>query len=231
MKNIFKFVSNNEHMPAINPAKKYVPKWYKDADPFIGGSPQINGLAAPNSTVKNCIPVLDSFTTGYIIELWTDMQISKSEDGVKIAWLAQPDPMRQRDGNVTATYPAPAGYEDKGHFVWINPWYMKLPKGYSAIITHPLNRYDLPFITATGVVDLDTGIGPDSNIPFFIKKDFEGIIPHGTPIMQVIPFKRESWKSERTDQIREEIDKNTYNSLRTHSGYYKKMLWSKKDFE
>lgn len=230
MKNIFKFISDNQFMPNIAPAKQYIPKWYKDAEPFFGGTPKINGIASPNSTVKNCIPILDSFTTGYMIELWTDVEISKTSDGVKITWLAPPDPIKQRDGQVTATYPAPYGYEDRGHFVWINPWYMKLPKGYSALITHPLNRYDLPFITATGIVDLDEGIGPDSNIPFFINKDFEGIIPNGTPIMQIIPFKREKWNSKKTDEIKNLIDKNKYNSLRTHNGYYKKNLWSKKDF-
>ena len=230
MKNIFKFVPSNEFIPNIKPAKQYVPKWYKQAESFIGGSPKIDGIAQPNSTVKNCMPILDSFNTGYIIELWTDVQVSQTQDGATITWLAHPDPIRQRDGAVTSTYPTPAGHEGSAHFVWINPWYMKLPKGYSAIITHPLNRYDLPFITATGIVDLDSGIGPDSNIPFFLNKDFEGIIPHGTPIMQIIPFKRESWKSERTNEITKEIDKNKYNSLRTHNSYYKKTLWSKKDF-
>jgi hypothetical protein len=33
------------------------------------------------------------------------------------------------------------------------------------------------------------------NIPFFIKEGFSGVIPKGTPIAQVIPFKRESWTS------------------------------------
>ena len=33
------------------------------------------------------------------------------------------------------------------------------------------------------------------HFPFLLKKNFEGLIKQGTPIIQVIPFKRESWKS------------------------------------
>jgi hypothetical protein len=33
------------------------------------------------------------------------------------------------------------------------------------------------------------------NFPFFLKENFSGVIPYGTPIVQVIPFKRENWKS------------------------------------
>ena len=33
------------------------------------------------------------------------------------------------------------------------------------------------------------------NFPFFIKEGFTGLIPYGTPIVQIIPFKRDDWKS------------------------------------
>jgi hypothetical protein len=45
-----------------------------------------------------------------------------------------------------------------------------------------------------GVVDTDTYNAP-VNFPFVLKNvNFEGLIPAGTPIAQVIPFKREEWK-------------------------------------
>ena len=33
------------------------------------------------------------------------------------------------------------------------------------------------------------------NVPFVIKNNFSGIIERGTPMFQVIPFKREKWDS------------------------------------
>ena len=61
------------------------------------------------------------------------------------------------------------------------------------MITHPLNRNDLPFITISGIVDGNFAISADGNVPFYIKNNFEGIIPQGTPIAQLIPFYRQNW--------------------------------------
>ena len=89
--------------------------------------------------------------------------------------------------------PAPAGYSNE-HFAWQQPFSLKTPKGYSVLICHPMNRFDLPFMTTSGIVDADGGMQYGS-IPFFAKDGWEGIIPAGTPIAQVIPFKRDSWKA------------------------------------
>ena len=54
----------------------------------------------------------------------------------------------------------------------------------------------MPFTIFSGVVDTDTYQVPVA-FPFVLKEpNFEGMIPAGTPIAQVIPFKRESWKME-----------------------------------
>jgi hypothetical protein len=53
---------------------------------------------------------------------------------------------------------------------------------------------DLPFTILPGVVDTDRYTAP-VNFPFLINDpNFEGLIPAGTPIAQVIPFKREPWE-------------------------------------
>ena len=46
-----------------------------------------------------------------------------------------------------------------------------------------------------GIVDTDT-YKASVNFPFVLNEPdtFEGLIPAGTPIAQVIPFKRESWE-------------------------------------
>ena len=50
------------------------------------------------------------------------------------------------------------------------------------------------FRSLPGIVDTDTYTAP-VNFPFVLNDwKFEGIIPAGTPMAQVIPFKRESWQ-------------------------------------
>jgi hypothetical protein len=106
-----------------------------------------------------------------------------------------------------------------------------LPDGYSAIVMHPLNRVDLPFITMSGIVDFDKSIhAPIGNIPFFIKKGFEGTIPAGTPMFQIIPFKREDWNSENqpySDIFWQEKMKER----KSIANIYKKKIWQKKSYE
>src|SRR5215475_8103617 len=36
-----------------------------------------------------------------------------------------------------------------------NLWTIEAPEGYAVLLTHPLNRVDLPFTTLTGIVDCD----------------------------------------------------------------------------
>ena len=63
------------------------------------------------------------------------------------------------------------------------------------------------------------------------RSGWQGIIPKDTPIVQVIPFKRESWMSDvdlsMTDEFQKQINKR--NSFL--KGYYKNFLWSSKDYK
>jgi hypothetical protein len=78
---------------------------------------------------------------------------------------------------------------------WNNPWAIKTPPGYSCLITQPFHR-DLPFTILPGIVDTDTYPVP-INFPCVLSNiEFEGLIPAGTPLAQIIPFKRDSWISE-----------------------------------
>ena len=113
-------------------------------------------------------------------------------------------------------------------FKWNSPWLIKTPKGYSTLFTHPLNHFDLPFITMSGIVDTDSYTMP-INFPFILRSDFEGIIPKGTPIAQIIPIKRDSWLSEKLEYS--EKSKFMLDDLRSKlSRAYKERFWTKKEY-
>jgi hypothetical protein len=222
-----KFASALEGIEYPKPASKYIPEWYKKAERFIGGKPTPSfddpdvGLA----TVKACVPFMDTYTSGYMIGLWEDVEVTIKNNkpiikskAIEIRPTLSLQNMSMGDGYYNI------------HIAWCNPFYIQTPDGYSVLVTHPLNHYDLPFITTSGIVDSDP-IMTNGRVPFLLKEGFEGTIPKGTPIMQVIPFKRDDWKSE-IDQslIQESKEYLKKYSLEGHD-VYKKNSWKRKTFD
>ena len=212
-------------------ASKLLPNWYKKLAPFQGGKRKFSfpQSGATNATVKKCIPFLDAFSSGYMILLEQDVYVESTPDGKNIRWQ---DTSKNLVG-VHAHFQY-EGFEVPNHFEslafkWTNPWSISLPKGYSLLFSHPLNRLELPFYTLSGIVDSDNFKGV-VNFPFFIKKDFEGIIESGTPIAQVIPIKRENWKSSVIKMTDSGAAKHDYQSAISFSEFYKKNFWVKKDY-
>jgi hypothetical protein len=211
----------------IKPSKDYIPKWYKNIKSYNKTNIEFDEHLMAKKNVKNCMPFLDSLTSGYMVELWTDVYCKKTEDGHDLIWQEGPTPADYRGKDVSGM-PSPEGHS-LHNYVWKLPYSFKLPKGYSALITHPLNRFDLPFTTSSGIVDMDFGMG-GGNIPFFIKNDFNGIIEKGTPIFQIIPIKRKSWIAERKNNLVNETAKLLTVTRRSFYGWYKNNIWIKKEY-
>lgn len=215
------------------PSIKFLPDWYKDIPPLINDAKKLSflpGSGSPNVTIKKCIPFLDAMTIGYMAVLEDDILVEKLNGFPYISWRANQEVLitdhavEQYNG-----IPIPEGYSS-AVFKWNNNWTIELPAGYSAFFTHPNNRLDLPFYTLSGVVDCDQYNVP-VQFPFIIKDSFNGIIKSGTPICQIIPFKRESWKSVRDKHNQEKGYLNQRIFNRTFISSYKKNYWSKKSFE
>ena len=179
-----------------------------------------------------CMPFTDTFVTGYIQETWTDIWIEHNENGTFFYHPAGPKIMSERPLEASSLSPYISGFLPQ-HFTWHPPWMPELPKGYSCIITHPLNRDELPFKTLTGIIDCDKFYTSEkqSNIPFLLKEDFSGMIKKGTPMYQIIPFKRENWKSsvnkwdlQKQLAITQKIRQHMWNG-------YKKLCWTRKRFD
>jgi hypothetical protein len=228
-KNILKHTAVDEAYPQIKPSKFFIPSWYKDEKKFASGT--ILPKRLPYSlTFKACTSFSDSLTTGYIIPLPVDISVEQTEGGPVITWS---DPNEQfleiREKTVNQNLPTPKGHSDN-HYAWKTMHLFKIPKGYSALLTHPLNRYDLPFITLSGVIDGEMVVH-QGNIPVYFNLDFEGLIEAGTPIAQLILFKTENWKSEINISIIPEAINNSKKSMNASMGWYKKSVWKKKTYE
>jgi hypothetical protein len=178
-------------------------------------------------TLKACIPFLDALTAGYFVTLDQDVLVEKNPDGGNpIIRFNVDDSFGVRDGAQTNPMPAPHGYIDE-HYIWKTKVGWRLPEGYSAIYCHPMNRFELPYWTVGGFVDGDVGISR-GNIPFYLKEGFEGVIPKGSPILQIIPFKREDWLSKHNQNVFHETQAQ---SDRGPHDWYRKWGWKKKSYK
>jgi hypothetical protein len=181
------------------------------------------------------MPFADSLSLGYIQESWQDIHfgVTPLDDGTAkfdYHFPTTPNIMGIRQP-AKHSFPIPEEFYSF-ELTWHPVWIPELPEGYSALITHPFNRTDLPFHTLTGVLDSDTftRTAEGSNMPFLLKKGFTGVIKQGTPLYQIIPFKREDWQSE-AKEYNEDAQIHSVQKLRQHFwGGYKKTHWVKKKF-
>jgi hypothetical protein len=181
-------------LPKPVPAVQGLPDWFKTM-------PQKAFNAASQNeqfTLKKCPPFIDAMTYGFLMPLVADLKVENGE----FSWD------RDVPGGAITNYPrSPLQFHDNTQVVgtpfyeddrfivkFTNFWTIELPRGFSLLITHPVNRRDLPFTTLTGLVDADTYHDNFIHFPAcWENPDFTGIIAKGTPVAQCIPVNRESW--------------------------------------
>lgn len=237
---LIRFFQNQEKIGFADPkpAKAFIPNWYKEAETKF-----FNNLTGQEDFgLKTCIPFLDTLTSGYILSTPVNIYVNEKRDdlghlfnndgGINIRWDGPPvfqNFINERPSGSGATMPRPAGHHPN-HLTFFGYWNIKTPKGWSILFTHPLNRHDLPFTIASGIIDSDKFFAP-GNIPFFLKKDFSGVIPKGTPIAQIIPIKRETWHMVENDKGLSDKDLIHGTWVRNKESNYKKKLWQRKRYE
>lgn len=229
-KNIFKHAANYDDI-GIASARNFIPDWYKNGKRWgeVNSDKEIKRIPLTEG-FKLCSPFLDVLSSGYIIPLTQDIAIEQTEGGPSISYNGEFGvPVAVRDSEINNTLPTPLGTSST-HFVWNTAVTFKIPKGYSALLTHPLNRFDLPFLTLSGIIDGEYAV-PPGRIPVFFSSTFEGVIPMGTPIVQILLFKTENWSSKNDKTIIEEGLINNRRSMGTTYGWYKRTLWKKKSYE
>jgi hypothetical protein len=211
-------------------AKGLVPDWYRQSEnTYVNDNDPSN---KENAGLKKCVPFLDALVSGYFLTIPVDIYVTRGEDGnPRFSWNG-PENLKsfidERSKKLGAIMPRPAGHYPN-HLVFSGYWGWKTPRGWSSLVVHPLNRYDLPFTISSAIVDSDDFNAP-GNIPFFLKDGFEGIIPAGTPFAQIIPIKRSSWMlvDDTTGMSDTESIQGTL--VRQPETLYKKIFWRKKDY-
>lgn len=219
-----------EIYPFPKPATNYVPQWYKEMPLYTRGETEAN-LVPGNSSPKACVPLLDALTAGYMMELPYDLEFVSDpadKNNTQLFSRYQGPPMHQRRGiDLAGMMPALPGFS-AGTYIWHTAFQISTPPGYSLLYTHPLNNDVLPFRTSSGIMDNDV-YGHSGSIPFSVQLGWSGIVPKGTPIIQIIPIKRESWQMVASDEVERQEGSAIPRIVRR--GYYRDNYWVKKDYK
>lgn len=183
-------------LPQPVAARNALPTWLRS----MPGEAFSALTAGADDTVKRCPPFIDAMNSGFLLPLVCDVHIRAGEftwdldlpmgEGERLrSPLSVHDP-----GQVTGS---PLHQDDEFVIKFHNFWSIQAPPGYSLMFTHPLNRFDLPFTTLTGIVDCDLyGFAPVHFPARWDRPEMEGVLPRGTPIAQCIPIRREPWQIE-----------------------------------
>jgi hypothetical protein len=218
---------DNSFVPSVN----LIPKWYKDSPKWRNNEVSSVPQGGINSTVKSCYPFLQAMSNGYTLTLPIDIYIKRDGDAPFITWKqGAPEVLLLRPPKSHEGVPVPHGHEPLD-LAWLIRTCFRVPVGYSWLFTHPLNRFDLPFTTLSGIVDGGFTMPDGATIPFYLKSGFSGVIEQGTPIAQIIPFKNNNWKSVESDKLLLESHKQAQMSKSKLSGWYQKTWWNKKTYE
>jgi hypothetical protein len=184
-------------LPRPIPAVLGLPDWFKE----LPQKRVSEALQEEQLTVKKCPPFIDAMTYGFLLPLAADLKV---ENGV-FSWEREIPPgafsyyprapIDFHDNNQVAG--TPLFDDDRFILKFNNFWTIELPPDYSILVTHPVNRHDLPFVTLTGLVDADRY--RDNFIHFPARwrdPGFTGTLPKGTPIAQCLPLKRDRWSAQ-----------------------------------
>jgi hypothetical protein len=207
------------------PAVKQIPDWYKNSPEYVNDQgKKIVDVGQTAHTIKKCMPVFDAITAGYILYTQSDIQISH-ENGFSLYTCAVAGSVFFHSLEQAQSHPL----RKEGPFPKFNNLYaITTPPGYSVLFKQPMHRESV-FTIFEGIVDTDTYKAPVS-FPFVLKNSkWEGIIPAGTPMAQVIPFKRDSWEHKIGSKKEQQEQERISRKLRTmFFNSYKRQFWSKK---
>lgn len=232
MSKIFFNPSSEEHsivVPPPKPASLYKSEWWKESPAFYD-TQDLYKTYAEKITIKHCVPFRDLMFAGYIQESWQDIHFDVSQDGLSVDYTFPMEPAILSHRDIVSM---PVGEEFLPFEFTIKvPWMPATPPGWSVLVTQPFNRPELPFYSPGGIIDTDTlnnTAGP-GNFPIYLKKNAPKIIKAGTPLYQIIPFKRDPWESVINDYDSVAHQKIFATLKKSFWGGYKKFFWQKKTY-
>ena len=208
-------------------AVRAAPDYFKQVKPQSDNNPS-------SGTVKRCVPFLDALSAGFIIPMWSDVYVFARNGELSINFpqnFPQQGTLGTHGSMQIPKHPLANKPYGNMPMKFINPWVIETEPGISCLFTPPLNHMETRFKLLDGVVDTDTYYN-NVNFPFlWTGGDGEFFIPKGTPLVQVIPFRREVHEldvSETNNEKRQIVLSTLGTKLKNG---YRDELWHGKKFK
>jgi hypothetical protein len=228
-----KFIYVSEYawgvMERPKPSRSFIPKWHKEMKNYYEDDIKIFDSES-NATPKKCVPMFDAITSGYTIPLWADVLMEEDQNkNLSISWRVFED-VFQTHGRASRMVPSPPGFY-KDAFKYVAHLTVETPPGYSILVLPPIGHQDSPFLPISAIVDSDKPT-IDLAFPLWIREGTTGIIEKGTPMVQIIPFKRDNWQSEFDYMTKEKYltRRDRFFSSTIKNNYFKN-TWSRKEYK
>lgn len=212
-----------KHAPVL-PASEYLPSSWTNMKTL---AQDIYPGKRGNKTAKSC-PAIDSYLEmGYIIPAHCDIDVTFDAPQEMGAYNGPGQPglaKGQFDAlDFYAVYSNPA-YQQDGHLFWQlgkmlpdykcrsvmkihHPWWIKTAPGWSVMFL-PLLYHQSPFHAVPGILDADkTHLSAPINLMIKEKTDFN--IKMGTPLVQIVPFKRENINAVSRDSTEKDKERES----------------------
>ena len=217
------FISTVEGLESIEeclprPAKHFIPKWFKDVPSNI------------ESTVKDCPSFPDYFSQGYIMPMWSDVELQS--DGNNWGWKTPVQDfswtMHANSQFLDYTKVNFIGSDSQFVFKANCPWRIITPPGWSVLQLPLFYHFNQEWSVLPGVIDTD--IHTEINQQVLYHGNSKAIrINCGDPFVLYIPFKRSNkLKSNVRYQTAKDIRKFKINNFLINnsfrpSGSYRKL--------
>lgn len=235
----FRYREDHELLPRPIRASKSLPEWFKSLRRNIEGAEHFEA-----QTVKRCVPVLDAVSNGYYIPAWCDFMISvriiKSEHTGEPELSIRVNPSSELNmfgeesisthnwSQVGDDCPTQKYELGKVLLKFNSPWVIETSKGWSCLFKSPPHHYSNVRIME-GVVDTDA-YHRMVNFPFFWDGNKEGefLIEAGTPLIHVIPFKREAVELQFDTWDVKQMEKDSLLHRTKFHDNYRRLWWHKR---
>ena len=197
----------------IVPASHLPPEWWVNLNYNYNINLDENGVAYGTCTVKKCPGIIDIIKTGYIIPLWTNLTIKHKDDTVQFK-TDNDDLFKFYDihtNDQLIDYLPKFAKTDKLKVIQAEtPWTAKVDKDIDFLVTHPFFHFNEYLEHIPGKYPPFTK--PDLNLFMYLKKEGEFTIKKGTPMVTIVPIRREKFKMS-IKHISEEIYSHAKSSM------------------